>query len=37
MTRLDSLLRDPPPPAMVEHIRSSMGELAELGIEAMDD
>ena len=28
---------EPPPAAMVEHIRSRMGELAELGIEAMDD
>lgn len=28
---------EPPPPEMVEHIRSRMGELAELGIEAMDD
>src|SRR6478672_10321016 len=28
---------EPPPAAMVEHIRARMGELAELGIEAMDD
>jgi rifampin ADP-ribosylating transferase len=28
---------EPPPREMVEHIRSRMGELAELGIEAMDD
>ena len=28
---------EPPPQAMVEHIRQRMGELAELGIEAMDD
>ena len=28
---------DPPPPELVEHITASMGELAELGIEAMDD
>jgi hypothetical protein len=28
---------DPPPPEMVQHIRERMGELAELGIEAMDD
>lgn len=27
----------PPPPELVEHIRATMGELAELGIEAMDD
>ena len=28
---------EPPPPEMVQHIRERMGELAELGIEAMDD
>ena len=28
---------DPPPPELVEHITARMGELAELGIEAMDD
>jgi rifampin ADP-ribosylating transferase len=27
----------PPPPEMIQHIRERMGELAELGIEAMDD
>ena len=27
----------PPPPEVVRHLRSRMGELAELGIEAMDD
>ncbi|NUR15395.1 MAG: NAD(+)--rifampin ADP-ribosyltransferase, partial [Dermatophilaceae bacterium] len=28
---------EPPSPEVVAHIRSSMGQLAELGIEAMDD
>ena len=28
---------DPPPPQVVQHLRERMGELAELGIEAMDD
>ncbi|MFL6079045.1 MAG: NAD(+)--rifampin ADP-ribosyltransferase [Ornithinibacter sp.] len=28
---------DPPAPALVAHLRARMGELAELGIEAMDD
>ncbi len=27
----------PPPPEMIQHIRERMGELTELGIEAMDD
>ena len=28
---------DPPPAAMIQHMRERMAELAELGIEAMDD
>ena len=28
---------EPPPEEQVRHIRESMAELAELGIEAMDD
>lgn len=28
---------DPPPPAMIQNIREHMAQLAELGIEAMDD
>ena len=28
---------EPAPPGMVRHIRERLGELAELGIEAMDD
>ena len=28
---------DPPPAAMIQHVRERMAELAELGIEAMDD
>ena len=28
---------EPPPPEMVRHLRERMGELAELGIEAIDD
>ena len=28
---------DRPPPELIQHMRERMGELAELGIEAMDD
>ena len=28
---------EPPPPELIQHIRERMAELAELGIEAMDD
>lgn len=28
---------EPPPPELIQHLRERMGELAELGIEAMDD
>lgn len=28
---------EPPPPEMIQHFRERMAELAELGIEAMDD